>query len=144
MSGYKINKEIRIKATKTELWQALTTPALIKQYLMGANAISQWEVGSKIVYQGEFNGIEFRDEGIIDILDVEKRYQYSYWSHNHGTENKPENYVSICYLIVPNKEDVSLKVTQSNYKSKEIAEGMDQIWDLILGSLKKFLENKQQ
>jgi len=141
-SNYKINREVRIKANKSEIWKALTTPELIKQYLMGANAISEWKVGSKIVYQGNFNGIEFRDEGIIDILDFEKRYQYSYWSKNHGTENKPENYVSISYMIIDDNDEVILKLTQSNYKSRKIAEGMEQIWDLILGNLKMYLENK--
>jgi uncharacterized protein YndB with AHSA1/START domain len=137
---YKINKEIRIKTNKSELWKALTNPELIKQYLMGTNVISEWKEGSKIVYQGNFNGIDFKDEGVIDILDIEKRYQYSYWSNNHGTENKPENYVSILYDITENNEEVILEVTQSNYKSKEIADGMEQIWELILSNLKMFLE----
>ncbi len=142
-SGYKINKEIKVKAHKSEVWKALTTPELITHYLMGAHVLSDWKVGSKIVYQGNFNGIDFRDEGIIDILDVERRYQYSYWSKNHGTENKPENYVSISYMIMDDNDGVIIKLTQSNYKSEKIAKSMEYIWDLILGNLKMYLEEKQ-
>ncbi len=141
-TSFNIKKEIRINANKSELWKTLTTPALIKRYLMGANATSEWKMGSKIIYQGVFNGIEFRDEGVIDILDYESKYQYSYWSKNHGTDNIPENYVTISYLIVENDNEVILKVNQSNYKLKEIAESMNQIWDLILGNLKTLLEKK--
>lgn len=107
---------------------------------MGANAISEWNEGSKIVYQGNFNGIEFRDEGIIDIFDFESKYQYSYWSKNHGTKNLPENYVSISYQIEGRNNEVILRVVQTNYQSKEIAENMNQIWNLILNSLKELLE----
>ncbi len=137
-----INKTINITADKSKIWEALTNPELIKQYLLGANVKSDWKVGDKIIYSGKFNGIEFRDEGEINILDFEKQFQYSYWSANHGTENIPENHVIISYNITPTNGGTKLELTQTNYKSKEIVEGMNHIWDLILGNLKKLVETK--
>ncbi len=137
---HSVYKTITINTSKTELWQALTTPEIVQQYLMGAQVTSDWIVGSTIVYQGEYNGIKFRDEGVIDILDPEKEFKYSYWSANHGTVNSRENFVSISYKIEEDGDLVRLEVNQTNYQSKEIAQGMEHIWDLILSKLKGLLE----
>ena len=139
-TGLTINKTINIMADKSKVWEALTNSNIIKQYLFGAEVNSDWKVGSKIIYSGNFDGIEFRDEGIINVLDFEKVFQYSYWSANHGTENIPENHVVISYDIISTDTGTTLELTQKNYKSKEIAEGMNYIWDLILGNLKKLIE----
>ena len=137
-----ISRIINISADKSKVWEALTDPVLIKQYLLGAEVISDWKVGSKIIYSGIFNGIEFKDEGKINILDFERQFQYSYWSANHGTENILENQVTISYFITPIDTGVKLGVTQTNYKSKEIEEQMNHIWDLILGNFKNVVEGK--
>jgi len=141
---YSVTKSITIHTTKEKLWKALVTPEMIERYLMGARVSSDWKVGGEIVYQGEFNGVQFRDEGIIDIMDVEKEFKYSYWSANHGTTKSKENFVSISYKIEMIGHEVNLAVNQTNYKSKQLADGMNQIWDLILGNLKKFLETHNE
>ena len=142
---FSIKKSINIDTTKDELWKALVTPEIIEMYLMGTKVSSDWKVGSKIVYQGEFNGIHFCDEGIIDLIDTENEFKYSYWSENHGTIKSRENFVSISYKIENKEDHVKLVVNQTNYKLKEIALAMNQIWDLILNNLKRTLEtNKHQ
>lgn len=99
MTSLAINKTSYVVADKSKVWEALTNPVVIKQYLFGAEVISDWKVGSKIIYSGIFNGIEFKDEGKINILDFERQFQYSYWGANHGTENILENHVTISYFI---------------------------------------------
>jgi len=141
--SYAITKSVTIRTSKSKIWEALTKPEIINQYLLGAKVESDWKVGSKIIYQGIFNGVKFKDTGKIDVLDFENRFKYSYWSINHDTSNAPENYVSITYDINEKKNMVELIVYQTNYKSKEIVEGMNQIWDIILTNLKELLENKR-
>jgi len=46
---------IRIDATPAKVWKALTTPRLIKKYLMGRDVTSDWKQGSSITYTGEYN-----------------------------------------------------------------------------------------
>ncbi len=43
---------ILIGAPKSKVWEALTKPDLIKQYLFGTQAITDWQVGSPITYKG--------------------------------------------------------------------------------------------
>ena len=138
-----IRKTINIKSNKSKVWDALTNPKLVTQYLFGATVKSEWIVGSKIVYEGSFNGINFKDVGFINCLDFEKEFKYSYWSANHGTENIPENYVTVSYFITEDNTETKLDITQTNYKSKEIAEATNQIWEIILNNLKTLVEKNK-
>jgi len=44
--GFAARKSITINAPAAKVWDALINPELIKQYLFGTEAISDWEVGS--------------------------------------------------------------------------------------------------
>ena len=41
---------ISIDATASKVWEALTTPRIIKQYFFGTDAISDWQPGSAIIF----------------------------------------------------------------------------------------------
>jgi uncharacterized protein YndB with AHSA1/START domain len=141
-SELKIRKSILISAPISKVWSALTDPDLVKQYLVGAEVISDWKVGSKIVYCGSFNGVDFKDEGEITQLEPGGKFQYTYWSANHGTENIKENHVVLTYSLSKTENRTLLIVEQENYQSKELAAAMIHVWDHILGNLKELLEKK--
>lgn len=48
--------EITINAPATKVWEALTKPEIIKQYMFGTNVVSDWKVGSTVVWKGECQG----------------------------------------------------------------------------------------
>ncbi len=141
-SGQLIKKEIHLDAPASVVWEALTNPDIVRQYLVGAKVISDWKVGSKIVYCGSFDEIDFRDEGEITIFEPDKRFQYSYWSENHGTVNVKANHVILTYSLSEASAGTLLSVSQENYQSKEIADAMNHVWDLILGKLKEVVEKQ--
>jgi uncharacterized protein YndB with AHSA1/START domain len=45
-----------IKAPATEVWDALTTPEVIKQWFFGIDTKTDWTPGSPIVHRGERQG----------------------------------------------------------------------------------------
>jgi len=45
-----------VNAPASKVWDALTNPAIIKQYMLGTQVTSDWKVGSSIVYKGEWQG----------------------------------------------------------------------------------------
>ena len=47
---------ITINAPKSKVWDALTKPELIKQYLFGTEVTTDWQVGSPIIYKGIWEG----------------------------------------------------------------------------------------
>jgi len=46
--GFVAKKSLIINAPIAKVWDALVNPELIKHYLFGTEAISDWEVGSPI------------------------------------------------------------------------------------------------
>jgi len=90
-----------INADLAKVWEVLTNPALIKEYLFGTETITDWKVGSEIAFQGEWDGHKYRDHGVILENDFHKRIAYSYWSGFSGLEDKPENYGKVIYDLAP-------------------------------------------
>lgn len=56
-----VSKSIEIKTSAENIWDALTNPEKIKVYLFGTEAITDWKVGSPIVFQGEYDGHTYKD-----------------------------------------------------------------------------------
>ena len=52
---------ITINASTSKVWDALTKPELIKQYLFGTEVATDWQVGSPIRYRGVWEGKTYED-----------------------------------------------------------------------------------
>jgi uncharacterized protein YndB with AHSA1/START domain len=48
-----------------KVWDAFVNPKLIKRYMFGAEARSDWKEGSPIVWKGEYEGKSYEDRGVI-------------------------------------------------------------------------------
>jgi len=115
-----VSKTILVNASPTKVWAALTTPEIIKEYLYGTETITDWKVGSSIVFQGEYEGHKYRDHGVILKNDLHSSLSYSYWSGFSGLEDKPENYSTVTYVL-EKKGDNATEFTwiQKGYASEE-------------------------
>ena len=60
-----VKKLIDIDADCSRVWEALTTPEIVKQYFFGTELISDFKVGGEIIFQGDWEGKKYRDKGII-------------------------------------------------------------------------------
>ncbi len=67
--------EIKFNVPASKVWDALTNPVMIKQYLFGTEAISDWKVGSTLEFKGVWEGKEYLDKGIILKSKNEKLFQ---------------------------------------------------------------------
>lgn len=94
-----VSESIEINAGPSKVWNALTNPEVIKKYLYGTETITDWSVGSEIIFQGEYNGQKFKDKGIVKENIVNKLLSYKYWSGFSGLEDKPENYSLVIYEL---------------------------------------------
>jgi uncharacterized protein YndB with AHSA1/START domain len=95
----KVSKSIEINASAKAVWEALTDPDKIKVYLYGTETITDWQVGSPIIFQGEYDGNQYKDKGNVLENTPGKTLKYEYWSGFSGLEDKPENYSILTYLI---------------------------------------------
>ena len=46
-----VSKSVITNANQDKVWNALTNPEIIKEYLFGTETITDWKVGSEIVFQ---------------------------------------------------------------------------------------------
>ena len=138
--GLVVTKSVFINADSAAVWDALTNPKKIKQYLFGTNTISDWKVGSRITYKGEWQGKEYEDGGIILQLVPEKIFQSTYWSSMSGTEDKPENYATVTYELANKDGGTLLSLTQDNCKTEEQKRHSEENWGMVLKGLKNVAE----
>lgn len=131
---------ISIHANIAIVWDALINPDVIREYFFGTEAVSSWEVGEPIIFQGIWEGKSYEDKGVILKNDTEKEFQYSYWSSMSGTSDIPENYSSITYKVESRGKDTLLTVTQSGFASEEMREHSKKNWMMVLENIKSILE----
>jgi uncharacterized protein YndB with AHSA1/START domain len=133
---------ITIDAPASAVWEALTNPKLIKQYFFETDARSDWNVGSPLTFEGEWDGKLYQDKGTILAKKINKLLRYSYWSSMSGIADKPENYVTVTYELLENAGKTMLTVTQENIPDKKMKEHAEENWTKVLANLKNMLENQ--
>jgi len=136
----KVKKTIEINADTSQVWDALTNPKKIKQYLFGTETISDWKVGSTIIFQGEYQGQKYKDKGKILDIKEGQLLQYAYWSGFSGLEDKEENYSKVTYKLNRKEPDTILTLTQEGFASKQAREHSENNWGMVLDKIKEIIE----
>jgi uncharacterized protein YndB with AHSA1/START domain len=132
--------QVKVNAPVTRVWDALVNPDLIRQYMFGTNAISDWKEGAPIVWKGEWEGKPYADKGVILKLKPEQVLQYSHFSPLSGQPDVPENYHTVTIELASVDTGTLVRLSQDNNATEEEREHSEQNWGLTLASLKKLLE----
>lgn len=113
------------------VWQALTDPKQIAQYMFGAQVESDWEEGSPISWKGEFQGKPFHDTGRVLAANPPQLLKYS---HTSGGEE---------HIVTVDLKEVGgvthLRLTQTNNATEEARDHAQRNWEQMLDGLKKML-----
>src|SRR5689334_10336076 len=125
------NSSITIKAPASKVWDALMDPALIKQYLFGSEIVTDWKVGSPVIYQGNYQGKAFEDKGKIVKVEPEKLLVMTHWSPLSGTADSPENYHTVTYELTPKDGGTQLSIAQDNNASEDERKQNEQFWGSV-------------
>ena len=81
---------------------------MLKQYFFGADVVTDWKVGSSIVYRGQWNGKPYEDKGKILKFETEKLLVTTHWSPLSGVPDIPENYHTVSYELFRHDGKTSL------------------------------------
>jgi uncharacterized protein YndB with AHSA1/START domain len=133
---------IDIEASAQKVWEALTTPALIRQYFFGTTTVSDWKEGSSLIFKGEWQGKTYEDHGIILKVIPNKLFKYNYWSSMSGMEDKPENYADITYELSEKDDVTTLTILQDNIPDENMKEHSQQNWKKVMTGLKELVEKE--
>lgn len=131
---------ITLNAPKSKVWDALTKPELIKQYLFGTEVITDWKVGSPITYKGIWEGKPYEDKGKVLQIESEKFLVSTFWSSLSGLPDIPENYKTVRYELSTIGDLTNLVITQDNNDSQDEANHSEQNWKMVLDGIKKLVE----
>jgi uncharacterized protein YndB with AHSA1/START domain len=128
------------KAPISKVWDALTKPELIKQYMFGTEVTTDWQVGSPITYKGIWEGKAYEDKGKVLEIETEKLLVSTFWSSMSGMPDIAENYNTVRYELTAENNETKLTIIQDNNKSQEEASHSEQNWKVVLDGMKKLLE----
>lgn len=131
---------IGINAPSDRVWDALVNPEVIRQYMFGANVTSDWCEGCPIVWRGEWQGKSYEDKGVILEVRPGRMIRYTHFSPLSGLEDKPENYHSVTIEIAAEGSQSRVSLAQDNNASDEARAHSENNWGMMLGALKKLLE----
>ncbi len=129
-----------IKAEPSKVWEALTRPDLVKQYLFGTDVDTDWKKGSQIRWRGSWEGKAYEDKGVVLDAVPGKLLSYTYWSGMSGLADRPENYMVVTCRLSKEKGGTKLVITQENSPSKEAKEHSEGNWKMVSESIKKIVE----
>lgn len=139
----KVSKSIEINSNAEKVWDALTNPEKIKSYLFGTETITDWKIGSPIVFQGEYDGHKYKDKGNVLENQKNETLKYNYWSGFSGLEDTPDNYSIITYQIknISDKR-VNFTWTQEGFANKEGQQHSENGLYGMLEQIKKLVEGE--
>lgn len=135
-----VTTSIEINADKAKVWDALTNPEKIKGYLFGTKTLSDWKAGSEIIFQGEYQGHQYKDKGKILDIRKEELLRYSYWSGFTGLEDKPENYSLVAYKLDTTNGKTLLTLTQTGFSDEQAQQHSQAAWTNVLQQIKQMTE----
>ena len=149
MSELLIKNSITINAAAQAVWKALVDPEQTKKYMFGCETVSDWKVGSSLLWRMNYEGKELvAVKGSILEIAPGKKLVYTVFDPNNATmKDIPENYLTVRYELESEGNETILNVTQGDYN--KVADGERRYkesynngegWNPILVEIKKLVE----
>ncbi len=133
---------IQISAPRDRVWQAITDPAMVKQWFFGTTVETDWKVGSPLVFRGEWNGQAYEDKGVIRKIEPAKVLEYTHLSSRTGQEDTTENYEIVRFELSEQDGSTTVAIHEENLASTEARDKSVSLWSMVLENLKKLVEDK--
>lgn len=145
-----VKDSISINASPIMVWDALVNPEQTKKYMFGCETVSEWQIGSPLLWKGDHEGkkMVFVKGTILDI-QLNKFLAYTTIDPNNtAIDDLPQNYLTVTYALSVENKMTTLTVTQGDYsmvgngaeRYKETIEGGG--WQPILEAIKTLVETE--
>jgi uncharacterized protein YndB with AHSA1/START domain len=138
-----VRRSLTIKAPAPRVWEILTDPEHTKKYMFGCEVISDWKIGSPLLWKGAKDGVIYV-KGNLLALDKEKLFEFTVFDPNSGIEDAPSNYSTVTIELTPGNGSTALSVTQGDFAG--MADGNNRFmsteagWDMVLPKIKEMAE----
>ena len=148
MEALIIKEDILIDRSVKEVWDALVNPQKTKQYMFNCEAVSDWEIGSPLLWNADVNGQATTFVSGI-VRDVKPAYKLVFTTFDpHSTiKDIPENHIPVTYTLRERAGKTFLTVMQGDFS--KVVQGRkryestmaDGGWASVLANLKKVVED---
>ena len=146
-----VENTITINAAAAKVWDLLVNPLQTKKYMFGCETVSDWQVGSPLLWKGVYEGNEMVFvKGDIVFIEPGKLLAYTVIDPNSTTiPDVPENYLTVTYALVEDNGQTTLTVSQGDFAT--VADGERRYaetynngdgWNPILVQIKKLAETE--
>lgn len=141
-TGQPIIKTVTINAAPSIVWDALTKPELMRQWMSETHIdiITDWEVGSLIIIRGDWYKAGFENKGSVIEFVPERIVKYSHLSSLSRLADEVANYTVLEFKLVPEDHKTILTLTVSNFPTEAIYKHFAFYWGVALELLRKFVE----
>lgn len=137
---YVAHADVYIDAPAEKVWQALTDPELVKEYLFGTNLQTDWRVGSPIRFEGEYEGKRYEEKGKVVTFEEPSELSYTSLSSMSDKADEPSNYALITIRLTDEQGKTHAQLSQTNNDSMESCNHSETNWKQVLEGLKKTAE----
>ena len=146
-----VKNSIVINASTAKVWDALVNPEQTKKYMFGCETVSDWKVGSPLLWCANYEGKEtVFVKGSIVIIKPEKFLAYTTFDPFSTIADVPENYVTVTYELISEGAQTLFNVTQGDFAKVEESEkrykdvyNNGEGWNPILVEIKKLVEGEK-
>ena len=135
---------IDIRSDQSSVWDALINPEITQQYMFGCVPVTDWEVGSSLVWRGLADGVDYVI-GEVVAFEPETLLSTTTFNPHMGHTNVPENYLVGEYHLSHSDGLTTVQIVQGDFAQVEDgqkrfkeAEGA---WSFALQKLKALLES---
>ncbi len=138
------DKTIQIDAPISKVWDALTTPAIMKKWMSETdlNISTDWQVGNPFIIRGELHRVHFENKGTVLQFEHKKVLQYSHLSSLSRLPDEAGNYSLIEFRLTPVDDRTNLTLTLSHFPTEAIYKHLIFYWNVTLEILKKTVEQQ--
>jgi uncharacterized protein YndB with AHSA1/START domain len=140
VKGFEAVAHVAVAAPPARVWEALTQPDQVAQYMMGTRVESDWQVGGPITWSGEWNGKPYQDKGEILAAEPGHLLEVTHYSPLSGAADVAENYHTVRYELTKTDDGTAVSLTQDGCASEEQAHQFSQNWQGMLDGMKTVAE----
>jgi uncharacterized protein YndB with AHSA1/START domain len=142
VTGHVATARIQIDAAPERVWEALTDPEQVREYMFGAEVDSSFRPGSPITWKGEWGGKPFEDKGEVIASEPGRLLEVTHFSAMSGKDDRPENYHRVRYELAESDGGTSVALSQDGNNTAEEADHAAKNWQAMLDGLKQVAERQ--
>jgi len=146
-----VKSTITIHASAQKVWDALTNPAKTKIYMFGCETVSDWHIGSDLLWKGHHEGQDLIFvKGKILQMEPHRILKYTVIDPFASYPDIPENYLNVAYTLQEEGNQTTLTVVQDGFENAAEGEKRYQEtnnngegWNPILIAIKNLVESSE-